>query len=195
MKSSNNMKTVADINEILNDITITPTFKKFIVYSEKIQEYIRENELFNIENQKLFVKNNFAFYSKISLFYYKWDHFILNWLLQYDNPCLARFIMYHRYISKLRHKRTSYKYFNLPMKIYTECVIYAFKTLSQQYDLGIYKNKEIIETWDFHYKNFINISPKFGIPITITLYDMYDQWHFENAFQSCVQNKLNKMLT
>lgn len=195
------MKTVKNINAILDDVTITPTFKKFVRYSEEIHKYINENELFNFEKRQTFMKHHYAFHSKISLFYSKWSHFVLDWLLNHNNPCIIRFVSYHRYISKLKHRRTSTEYLHLPFRMYIDGIICAFKTLAERYDLGIDRSDRSEEyvvyegMWDFRYKNFINISPEFGIPTTIMLYDMYDQWHFENAFQSCVQNNLEQMLT
>lgn len=185
------MKTIEDINQILDDVSLFPTFKKFIKYDEEIKKYIDEHELSTNEKRKQFIKTNFVFYSKISLFYYEWSRFVLSWLLRKDNPCLIRFVSYHRYISKLGHRRTMTEYFNLPNRMYIDSVICAFRALSERYDLGLNGNR----VWEFHYKNFINLSSEFGVPTTITLYDMYDQWHFENAFQSCVQNKLDKLLT
>lgn len=189
------MKTIEDINQILDDVSFAPGFKKFIKYDEEIQEYANGHELGNYEKQKQFIKKNLVFYSKISLFYYKWSRFVLSWLLRRDNPCLIRFVSYHRYISKLGHRHTSTEYFNLPKEMYIDAVICAFRALSERYDLGFEDSGDGNGNWKFHYRNFINLSSEFGVPTTITLYDMYDQWHFENAFKNCVQNKLDKLLT
>lgn len=186
------MKSIKEINRILDDITFAPSFQKFMLHAKEIKKYIDANKLFDQTNRKLFMKNNFVLYSKISLFYYKWSRFVLSWLLHEDNPCLVRFVLYHRYISESGHKRSSSKYLNISIKLYTMMVIHAFETLSEHYDS---QNNDTGRKWTFYYQNFIKLSPELGVPTIITLYDMYDQWYFENALMNCVQHKLLEKVT